>query len=101
MSEEQRRSAEHEQEIEEYGIKENEEEGMTAQEEAGEQMQERKAGRSGKEDRIFEQRDVVFQNQYFTEIYGSFHRGTDRSSDRTARHRDLQLKILTDLHNMR
>lgn len=42
MSEEQRRSAEHEQEIEEYGIEENEEEGMTAQEEAGEQMQEQK-----------------------------------------------------------
>ena len=84
MSEEQMRSAE--EEIEEEQNRGNS--GTRWGEYAG-----RKAGRR-EEDRIFKQRNTLFQNQYFTEIYGPFHCDTHYSSDRTARCGDFQLKVL-------
>lgn len=89
MSEAQMRSAE--EEIEEKEITESKTEEIAEQD--GEEYAGRKAGRR-EEDRIFKQRNTLFQNQYFTEIYGPFHCDTHYSSDRTARCGDFQLKVL-------
>ena len=80
-----------EEEIEEKEITESKAEEIVEQD--GESMQEEKPERR-EEDRIFKQRNTLFQNQYFTEIYGPFHCDTHYSSDRTARCGDFQLKVL-------